>query len=105
LKPRLQKRIRRLKPRLQKRSPPPRTEENNVIFTVNSSTLGNAGFVCIDAVSTAESSKIFIARSLGVDIPQVVWNIVTNVFPSLLVSKNLGELPLTVQTPALNRSP
>jgi len=29
---------RRLKPRLQKRSPPPRTQENNLIFTLNSST-------------------------------------------------------------------
>ncbi len=49
---------RRLKPRLHKRCPDgARTEENNIIFTVNSSTPLSSGFVCIDAVSTAQSSE------------------------------------------------
>ncbi len=43
---------RRLKPRLHKRSPPPRTEENKIIST-GLFQPAEAGFVCIDAVSTA----------------------------------------------------
>ena len=46
---------RRLKPRLHKRCPPPRTEQNKVILTALQP--AEAGFVCIDAVSTAESSS------------------------------------------------
>ncbi len=53
---------RRLKPRLHKRSPPPRTEEKNVILTAHSSTPLSSGFVCIDAVSTARSSFYVTAK-------------------------------------------
>ncbi len=45
---------RRLKPRLDKRSLPPQTEENNVISTADLIQPAEAGFVCVDAVSTAD---------------------------------------------------
>jgi len=46
---------RRLKPRLDKRSLPPQTEENNVISTADLiQPAHHPGFVCVDAVSTAD---------------------------------------------------
>jgi len=49
----------RLKPRLHKRCPPTRTKENNVISTAFQRSCflqpAEAGFVCVDAVSTARS--------------------------------------------------
>ena len=43
-----------MKPRLDKRSLPPQTEENNVISTADLIQPAEAGFVCVDAVSTAD---------------------------------------------------
>ena len=49
---------RRLKPRLDKRSLPPQTEENNVISTADLiQPAHHPGFVRVDAVSTAQSSQ------------------------------------------------
>ena len=49
---------RRLKPRLDKRSRPPPTVENDVISTADLiQPAHHPGLVCVDAVSTAQSSQ------------------------------------------------
>ena len=52
---------RRLKPRLQKRSPPPRTEEHNIIFTAHSST--RVGGFCLYRRGLNRRVVFFIPRN------------------------------------------
>ena len=59
---------RRLKPRLHKRCPPPRTVEKNVIFTVGSSTRGGGFCLCRRGFNRR---LYFGGRVLGPDISTV----------------------------------